>query len=144
MGYMKWSELKAMKPTTPEREEANRQWVQQELLKMTLRDLREMAGKTQAEVATLTKMAQSELSKVERRADHKLSTLRRYVEALGGELAVVARFGDKSIILHTLLDEAGAPEAGADRASLPREESHIQAPSPIEAPKKVKRPRRKS
>ena len=42
---------------------------------------------------------QSEVSKAERRDDHLLSTLRRYIEALGGELEVVARFGDKSVRL---------------------------------------------
>jgi hypothetical protein len=44
-------------------------------------------------------MDQSELSKAERRADHRLSTLRRYVEALGGELEVFARFGSKRVRL---------------------------------------------
>ena len=43
--------------------------------------------------------AQSELSKIERREDHLLSTLRKYVEALGGELEVVAVLGDKRIRL---------------------------------------------
>lgn len=70
-----------------------------ELLEMNLRALREMAGKTQAQLAKSTKISQAELSKVERRQDHLISTLRRYVRALGGELRVVAEFGDKTIRL---------------------------------------------
>lgn len=70
------------------------------LLEMDLKELREMAGKTQAELASLSGIAQSELSKTERRDDHLISTVRRYVEALGGELKVIATIGDKSIKLH--------------------------------------------
>ncbi len=66
----------------------------------SLREAREMAGKTQSEVAALVEVSQAELSRVEARADHKLSTLRRYIEALGGELEVIARFGDKTLRLH--------------------------------------------
>ena len=57
-------------------------------------------------VGGLTKVAeamgstQSEVSRSERRQDHLVSTLREYVRALGGELELTARFGDKSIRLH--------------------------------------------
>jgi hypothetical protein len=69
-------------------------------LDLSLRAVRELAGKTQAEVADLARMAQSEISKVERREDRLISTIRHYIEALGGELEVIARFGDKTIRLH--------------------------------------------
>ena len=42
-------------------------------------------------------MAQAEISKMERRDDHLLSTLRRYVEALGGDLEVVAHIGNNRV-----------------------------------------------
>lgn len=73
--------------------------VRRELLSMELRELREQAGKTQAEVAEVAEMTQAELSKFERREDHLISTLRRYVTALGGELEVVAVFDNKRIAL---------------------------------------------
>jgi hypothetical protein len=73
--------------------------VEAEILEMNLAELRRVAGKTQKEVAATTRMSQPELSRVERRQDHLLSTLRRYVEALGGEVEVVARFGRKSVRL---------------------------------------------
>jgi hypothetical protein len=44
-------------------------------------------------------MTQAELSRVERREDHLVSTLRRYVEALDGHLEVVAVVGNKRIVL---------------------------------------------
>jgi hypothetical protein len=68
-------------------------------LEMSLRELRTMAGTNQVEVAAALEKAQSEISKLERREDWLLSTLKRYIEALGGELEVVAKFGDKSVRL---------------------------------------------
>ncbi len=66
---------------------------------MDLKAVRELVGKTQAEVAAVADISQAELSRAEKREDHLLSKLRRYVEALGGELEVIARFGDKTVSL---------------------------------------------
>ena len=66
---------------------------------MELAERRREAGKTQSEVAAIAEMTQAELSKFERREDHLISTLRRYVTALGGELEVVAVFDNKRISL---------------------------------------------
>lgn len=84
---------------SPERRERNRRRAQAELLELELRDLRKLSGKTQVEVAAALRTTQGQVSLAERRDDHLLSTLRRYVEALGGELDVVVRFGDRSIKL---------------------------------------------
>jgi len=73
--------------------------VEHEILELDLKAVRELLGKTQAEVAAVAEISQAELSRAERREDHLLSKLRRYVEALGGELEVVARFGDKTVRL---------------------------------------------
>jgi hypothetical protein len=56
----------------------------------TLRALREHVGKTQIQISRAMPMSQSQLSRLEGRRDHLVSTLRRYVEALGGEIEVVA------------------------------------------------------
>ena len=45
------------------------------------------------------KKAQSEISRLEGRSDYRLSTLQRYVAALGGELEVVASFGNRRVRL---------------------------------------------
>ncbi len=73
--------------------------VEREVLEMNLRAFREMIGKTQSEAADAASMTQSELSRTERREDHLLSTLRRYVEALGGEVEVIAKFENKTVRL---------------------------------------------
>lgn len=80
-------------PRTGEDVEANQ-------LEVTLRELRALVGKTQVEVAEAMGVAQPEVSRFEARTDSKLSTIERYVKALGGEVEVVARFGDKSLRLH--------------------------------------------
>jgi hypothetical protein len=93
-----WADVRK-KHLTSKEIAANRAWAKRELLEMDLRAVRELAGKTQVDVAKATKMAQSDVSKAEHREDHRLSTLRRYIEALGGELEVIAKFGDKRVRL---------------------------------------------
>jgi transcriptional regulator with XRE-family HTH domain len=66
---------------------------------MDLSELREASGKTQQEVAAALKKAQSEISRIESRSDYRLSTLKGYVAALGGELELVANFGDRRVRL---------------------------------------------
>jgi transcriptional regulator with XRE-family HTH domain len=86
---------------SPERRERIRKEATAELLEMDLRGLRELLGKTQEEVAALLERSQGQVSETERRQDVLLSTLRSYVKALGGELEMVAKFGDKRIRLHS-------------------------------------------
>jgi predicted transcriptional regulator len=95
---MKWDELRRMKFSEEEIRQIDRQAIE-DPIEMDLRALRESAGKTQIELAELTKLAQSELSKIERRDDHMVSTIRRFVEGLGGRLEVSAVFGDTRITL---------------------------------------------
>ena len=84
-----------------ERQDGLRREAEAEVLEMDLRGLRELLGKTQEEIAALIQRSQSQVSETERRQDVRLSTLRSYVEALGGELELVANFGDKRIRLHS-------------------------------------------
>jgi len=95
---MKWDELRRLKFSEDEIRQIDREAIE-ELVEMDLRLLRESTGKTQIELAELTKLAQSELSKIERRDDHMVSTIRRFVEGLGGKLEVSAVFGDTRITL---------------------------------------------
>lgn len=73
--------------------------VESNQLAVTMRELRLMAGKSQVEVAEVMGVAQAEVSRLENRLDTKLSTLERYVHALGGEIEIVARFGDRAMTL---------------------------------------------
>lgn len=81
----------------------------------SLRELRQAAGKAQAEIAEALKIKQPSVSKIERQADMYLSTLRNYVQAIGGELDLVVRLPSRAPIrlhgLGELLDDA--PNAAA-------------------------------
>ena len=57
----------------------------------SLRELRKVAGKAQADIAAALKIKQPSVSKIERQTDMYLSTLRSYIEAIGGELDLVVR-----------------------------------------------------
>lgn len=82
-----------------------------------LKQLRESLALTQTEVAERLEIAQEGISRIEQRQDLKLSTLRRYVEALGGKLNIVIEFpGRQSVSLaglisaNALLEESKEPE----------------------------------
>ncbi len=65
----------------------------QELLgELLLSEIRELAGKSQSQVADVLGIKQPSLSKLEKQSDMQISTLCRIVNALGGELEVIARF----------------------------------------------------
>jgi predicted transcriptional regulator len=66
---------------------------------MTLQELRRGMNLTQVDAARAAEMTQGELSRLESRGDHRISTLRRYVEALGGRLEVAAVFGGRRVKL---------------------------------------------
>ncbi len=59
---------------------------------MTLRDLRKALELTQADLGSKLHMNQEAISRLERRSDLLLSTLVSYIEAMGGELNIIAKF----------------------------------------------------
>lgn len=59
---------------------------------LLLSELRQLAGKSQQQVADTLGIRQPSLSKLERQSDMQISTLQKLVQALGGELEVLARF----------------------------------------------------
>src|ERR1700722_6595992 len=62
----------------------NRQRVRDELQRMALDELRSAKQLTQADMAEMLDVPQSSISRIERRADMYLSTLRNYIHAMGG------------------------------------------------------------
>jgi transcriptional regulator with XRE-family HTH domain len=64
----------------------------------SLRELRKAAGKAQAEIAATLKIKQPSISKIEKQTDMYLSTLRSYVEAIGGELDLVVRLPPRRVM----------------------------------------------
>jgi DNA-binding XRE family transcriptional regulator len=89
-----WAEVKARRPLSAEAQAANASWVQQQIVELNLQTLRQQLGVTQAELAEASGFAQGEISRIEQREDHMVSTLRRLVRSLGGELEIHARFPD--------------------------------------------------
>src|SRR5699024_4180011 len=60
----------------------------------TLRRLREARTLTQSTVADLLDTDQSEVSRLERRSDMLLSTLKRFIAATGGEMHIIVQYPD--------------------------------------------------
>ena len=84
----------------------------------SLRQLRKVAGKAQADVAAALKIKQPSVSKIEKQADMYLSTLRSYVKAIGGELELVVWLPSKPALrLHQLSDIIIEPKVVARRRS---------------------------
>jgi len=61
---------------------------------MTMRELRKARNITQVEMAKTLGVKQEQVSRIEKRADLHLSTLKRAIEAMGGELILTAKFPD--------------------------------------------------
>lgn len=67
---------------------------------LRLEELRAQHRVTQEQIATTLGVSQARVSKLEHQADARVSTLRAYVRALGGELEISAVFDDERIDLH--------------------------------------------
>ena len=68
---------------------------------MALRELRKAHHRTQASMAKQLGISQDGVSRLEKRSDLLLSTLRNYVEAMGGDLRLVAEFPDQPPVVLT-------------------------------------------
>jgi len=62
---------------------------------LSLQDLRKAMNRTQVEIAKTLNVGQDTVSRYEQRTDMLLSTLQEYVEAMGGELDLIARFPNR-------------------------------------------------
>jgi len=71
--------------------------VKEELALMPLQQIRNARQMTQTRLAELLEMDQGNISKLEQRTDMYLSTLRSYVEAMGGALEIRAVFPDGDV-----------------------------------------------
>ena len=71
---------------------------------MTLRDLRKAHALTQERMAEALHISQDGVSRIEKRSDFLLSTLRSYIEAMGGKLRLVVEFPDRKPVTLADLD----------------------------------------
>ena len=88
---------------------------------MTLRELRRARKLSQIRVAKKLGIGQEGVSKIEKRADLMISTLRRTVEAMGGSLSLVAEFPDHRPVLLS-----GIAEDEPDVKSIGRRATHAK------------------
>jgi DNA-binding XRE family transcriptional regulator len=97
------------KDFSPERRERIEQRKEQLRQEMTLAELRKAFSLTQDTLAKNLNVKQAEISKIENRADMLMSTLRNFVQAMGGDLEVRAVFPDRAIEISTFSSLSGKP-----------------------------------
>ncbi|MGF9692647.1 XRE family transcriptional regulator [Rhizobium sp. 0TCS1.26] len=71
---------------------------------MHLADVRRALKLSQEDIAQTLQIGQSSVAKLEKRADMYVGTLRRFIEAMGGELEITARFQGRSIKIRKFSD----------------------------------------
>ncbi len=74
------------------------------LAEMPLNELRQARGLSQKMLAEVLHVQQPSIAKIEKRTDMYLSTLRSHIEAMGGQLEVVARFPDGAVLISNFSD----------------------------------------
>jgi DNA-binding transcriptional regulator YiaG len=101
-GRHSFAELRArMTPAAQAKAEAEALRLERE---MDLAEVRRAMKLSQDEIAQTLQIGQGAVAKIEKRTDMYVSTLRRFIEAMGGELEIVARFADHSVKIKNFAD----------------------------------------
>jgi predicted XRE-type DNA-binding protein len=100
----KFSELR-VKMTPSSRNEADSR-TKTMLAEMPLHELRRARGLSQKMLAEALHVQQPSVAKLERRTDMYISTLRSHIEAMGGELQVIAKFPDGTVRINNFAELA--------------------------------------
>ena len=74
---------------------------------MDLAEVRRALRLSQEEIGQTLQIGQGSVAKIEKRADMYVSTLRRFIEAMGGELEIVARFPDHIVRIRNFSELSG-------------------------------------
>ncbi len=91
----KFSDLRAR--MSPESQERARSKARTLLKSVPLQELRQAQGLSQKDLATALHVQQPTIARIEKRTDMYISTLRSHIEAMGGELEVIARFPEVTV-----------------------------------------------
>ena len=86
------------------------------MYRQSLAELRRERAFTQAQLAEALDVPQSQVSRLERQSELYISTLARYIEAMGGYLELIGVFGDQRIVL--ALGEPETPTNAAHTATV--------------------------
>ena len=77
-------------------------------VEMDLAEVRRALQLSQEEIAQILEIGQASVAKMEKRADMYVRTLRRFIEAMGGELEIVARFhGNRTVKIRNFAELSG-------------------------------------
>jgi DNA-binding XRE family transcriptional regulator len=91
----KWSDIR--RKHSPEEEAEIRREVENAAAVMTLHQLREARSLTQVSLAKVLEVNQGAVSRMEKRTDMYVSTLRNFIQAMGGRLQVKAIFPEGEV-----------------------------------------------
>ena len=93
---------------------------------MTLRELRRARKITQVRVAKALGIRQEGISRLEKRSDLLLSTLRNAVKAMGGDLRLIAEFPNrKPVVLRGIAEAETKPEPTRRKHNLPTQKKAV-------------------
>jgi transcriptional regulator with XRE-family HTH domain len=93
------NDIRAKRPLSPDARTRVDQIQRAMQLEIALHELRELRGASQAQIAEALGTSRPNVGRIEKELDVRLSTLERYVEALGGKLEIHAVFDDADIKL---------------------------------------------
>ena len=91
----------------------------------TLKDLRQAVEQTQQDLAATLGVGQDTISRLEKRSDMLLSTLRRYVEGMGGKLELVAQFPNRPPVVIDHLTPTTSRSSGTLAGHLGANNHHV-------------------
>lgn len=97
---------------TPASQARAEQQAREILAEMPLKELRQARGLSQKMLAEQLRVQQPSIAKLEQRTDMYLSTLRSHIEAMGGQLELIARFPDGAVRIHNLAEIENRVEPG--------------------------------
>jgi DNA-binding XRE family transcriptional regulator len=104
--------------TTDRRERIERRAAELIAEELNLREVRRVRKLTQTRLSKKLKIGQEGVSRIEKRTDLYLSTLRSYVEGVGGELTLMAKFPDRPPVILTGFGENADSKKAKKKAKI--------------------------
>jgi DNA-binding XRE family transcriptional regulator len=111
----KWKDIR--RKLSPEQEEETRRYVKAVVESVKLNQLREARKLTQSNLASLLGVNQGSVSKMEKRTDMYISTLRSFIQAMGGELQIRAVFPEGEVAIEQFRDVGAASDSEESAAA---------------------------
>lgn len=107
-----WRDIR--RKLSPRQEEETRQYVKSVVDAVSLNQLRQARSLTQSNLASTLGVNQGSVSKIEKRTDMYVSTLRSYIQAMGGQLQIKAVFPEGEVEIEQF-ENVAASSADSDR-----------------------------